>query len=122
VRIGTAEIYRQVEKLPEIIESLVVGQDWRTDVRVILFIRLRDGVVLDDALREKIRATIRDETTPRHVPAKIIAVPDIPRTISGKITELAVRNVIHGRPVKNTDALANPQALEHYRNLPELSR
>ncbi|HSN17770.1 MAG TPA: acetoacetate--CoA ligase [Gammaproteobacteria bacterium] len=122
VRIGTAEIYRQVEKLPEIIESLVVGQDWRSDVRVILFVRLREGVVLDDPLREKIRAAIRDETTPRHVPAKIIAVPDIPRTISGKITELAVRNVIHGRPVKNTDALANPQALEHYRNLPELSR
>jgi acetoacetyl-CoA synthetase len=122
VRIGTAEIYRQVEKLPEIIESLVVGQDWRTDVRVILFVRLREGVVLNDDLREKIRATIRDETTPRHVPSKIIAVPDIPRTISGKITELAVRNVIHGRPVKNTDALANPQALDYYRNLPELSR
>jgi len=122
VRIGTAEIYRQVEKLPEIVESLVVGQDWRSDVRVILFIRLREGVVLDDNLREKIRAAIRDETTPRHVPAKIIAVTDIPRTISGKITELAVRNVIHGRPVKNTDALANPQALELYRNLPELSR
>ena len=122
VRIGTAEIYRQVEKLPEIIESLVVGQDWRSDVRVVLFVRLREGVVLDDNLREKIRAAIRDETTPRHVPAKIIAVTDIPRTISGKITELAVRNVIHGRPVKNTDALANPQALELYRNLPELSR
>jgi acetoacetyl-CoA synthetase len=120
VRIGTAEIYRQVEKLPEIVESLVVGQDWEDDVRVILFIRLRDGSVLDDALRDRIRKTIRSETTPRHVPAKIIAVPDIPRTISGKITELAVRNVIHGRPVKNTDALANPQALEHYRDLPEL--
>ena len=120
VRIGTAEIYRQVEKLPEIVESLAVGQDWKDDVRVILFVRLREGVLLDDALRNRIRKTIRDETTPRHVPAKIVAVPDIPRTISGKITELAVRNVIHGRPVKNTDALANPQALEHYRNLPEL--
>ncbi|MGH8363145.1 MAG: AMP-binding enzyme, partial [Gammaproteobacteria bacterium] len=120
VRIGTAEIYRQVEKLPEIVESIAVGQDWQGDVRVILFVRLREGVALDDALIAKIRKTIRDNTSPRHVPAKIIAVPEIPRTISGKITELAVRNVIHGWPVKNTDALANPQALEHYRNLPEL--
>jgi acetoacetyl-CoA synthetase len=120
VRIGTAEIYRQVEKLPEVVESLAVGQDWEGDVRVILFVRLREGLKLDEALTARIKKTIRDETTPRHVPAKIIAVPDIPRTISGKITELAVRNVIHGRPVKNTDALANPQALEHYRDLPEL--
>ncbi|MGH8115259.1 MAG: AMP-binding enzyme, partial [Rhodanobacteraceae bacterium] len=120
VRIGTAEIYRQVEKLPEIVESIAVGQDWYGDVRVILFVRLRAGVELDEALRRKIRTVIRDNTSPRHVPAKIIAVPDIPRTISGKITELAVRNVIEGRPVKNTDALANPQALEHYKNLPEL--
>ncbi|HEX2668626.1 MAG TPA: acetoacetate--CoA ligase [Gammaproteobacteria bacterium] len=120
VRIGTAEIYRQVEKLPEIVESLAIGQDWKGDVRVILFVRLREGVQLDDPLRERIRGTIRDNTTPRHVPAKIIAVPDIPRTISGKITELAVRNVVMGRPVKNTDALANPQALEHYRDLPDL--
>jgi len=120
VRIGTAEIYRQVEKLPEIVESLAVGQDWQGDVRVILFVRLRENVRLDETLSKKIRKTIRDNTSPRHVPAKIIAIPDIPRTISGKITELAVRNVIHGRPVKNTDALANPQALEHYKNLPEL--
>jgi acetoacetyl-CoA synthetase len=120
VRIGTAEIYRQVEKLPEIVESLVVGQDWEGDVRVVLFVRLREGTALDDDLRDRIKKTIRSETTPRHVPAKIIAVPAIPRTISGKITALAVRNVIHGRPVKNTDALANPQALEHYRDLPEL--
>ncbi len=120
VRIGTAEIYRQVEKLPEVVESLAVGQDWQGDVRVILFVRLREGVSLDEALRQRIKKTIRDNTTPRHVPAKIVAVADIPRTISGKITELAVRNVIHGRPVKNTDALANPQSLEHYRNLPEL--
>ena len=120
VRIGTAEIYRQVEKLPEIVESLAVGQDWQGDVRVILFVRLRDSLQLDEALAKKIRSVIRDNTTPRHVPAKIIAVPDIPRTISGKITELAVRNVIHGRPVKNTEALANPQALEHYKNLAEL--
>ena len=122
VRIGTAEIYRQVEKLPEIIESLVVGQEWEGDVRVILFVRLREGAALDEALVTRIRKTIRDNTTPRHVPAKIIAVPDIPRTISGKITELAVRNVIHGKPVKNTDALANPQALDFYRNLPDLAR
>ncbi len=122
VRIGTAEIYRQVEKLPEIIESIAVGQDWEGDVRVILFVRLREGVTLDETLVARIKKTIRDNTTPRHVPAKIIAVADIPRTISGKITELAVRNVIHGKPVKNTDALANPQALEHYRNLPELRR
>ncbi len=120
VRIGTAEIYRQVEKLPEIVESLAVGQDWQGDVRVILFVRLREGVKLDEALAGRIRRTIRENTSPRHVPAKIVPVPDIPRTISGKITELAVRNVIHNRPVKNTDALANPQVLEHYRNLPEL--
>ncbi|HEU5398173.1 MAG TPA: acetoacetate--CoA ligase, partial [Gammaproteobacteria bacterium] len=120
VRIGTAEIYRQVEKLPEIVESLAVGQDWQGDVRVILFVRLREGVTLDEALKERIKKTIRENATPRHVPAKIVAVADIPRTISGKITELAVRNVIHGRPVKNTDALANPRALECYRNLPEL--
>ncbi|MGH8278369.1 MAG: acetoacetate--CoA ligase [Gammaproteobacteria bacterium] len=120
VRIGTAEIYRQVEKLPEVIESIAVGQDWKGDVRVILFVHLRAGVNLDAALMAKIRAVIRDNTTPRHVPAKIIAVPDIPRTISGKITELAVRNVIHGRAVRNADALANPQALEYYKHVPEL--
>ncbi|MGH8307244.1 MAG: AMP-binding enzyme, partial [Gammaproteobacteria bacterium] len=120
VRIGTAEIYRQVEKLPEVVESLAVGQDWQGDVRVILFVRLREGFTLDGALIKKIKITIRDNTSPRHVPAKIIAVSDIPRTISGKITELAVRNVIHNRPVRNTDALANPQALEQYKNLPEL--
>ena len=120
VRIGTAEIYRQVEKLPEILESIAVGQEWRGDVRVVLFVRVRDGVTLDDALRDRIRQTIRANTTPRHVPAKIVAVPDIPRTISGKIVELAVRNVIHGQPVKNTDALANPGALDHFRDLPEL--
>jgi acetoacetyl-CoA synthetase len=120
VRIGTAEIYRQVEKLDEVLESLAVGQDWNNDVRVILFVRLRPGVTLTDSLQQKIRTTIRTHTTPRHVPARIVAVADIPRTISGKIVELAVRNVIHGKPVKNTDALANPQALDHFRNLPEL--
>jgi acetoacetyl-CoA synthetase len=120
VRIGTAEIYRQVEKLDEVIESICVGQDFDGDVRVILFVRMREGIELDDELRDRIRQTIRANTTPRHVPAKIIAVPDIPRTVSGKITELAVRDVIHGREVKNTSALANPEALEHYRNLDEL--
>jgi acetoacetyl-CoA synthetase len=121
VRIGTAEIYRQVEKLEEILESLAVGQDWDNDVRVVLFVRLRPGVALDAALERRIRDAIRASTTPRHVPAKILAVPDIPRTISGKIVELAVRHVIHGRPVRNTDALANPEALEHFRDRPELA-
>jgi acetoacetyl-CoA synthetase len=111
VRIGTAEIYRQVEQLPEVLESIAVGQEWDNDVRVVLFVRLREGATLDAALAERIRKQIRDNTTPRHVPAKILQVADIPRTISGKITELAVRDAIHGRPVKNTDALANPQAL-----------
>jgi acetoacetyl-CoA synthetase len=120
VRIGTAEIYRQVEQLPEIVESLVVGQDWEGDVRIVLFVRLRDGLALDDALRERICRRIRDTTSPHHVPRRVVQVADIPRTISGKITELAVREVIHGRPVKNRDALANPAALDLYRDLPEL--
>jgi acetoacetyl-CoA synthetase len=121
VRIGTAEIYRQVEKLDEIVESLAIGQDWRDDQRIVLFVRLRDGLALDAALQAKIRTTIRDHTTPRHVPAKILQVHDIPRTLSGKIVELAVRNVVHGRPVKNTDALANPEALAEFRARPELA-
>ncbi|WJH57443.1 acetoacetate--CoA ligase [Ectopseudomonas guguanensis] len=120
VRIGTAEIYRQVEKVPQVQESVAIGQDWQGDVRVVLFVRLREGVTLDDALRDEIRRIIRANTTPRHVPARIVQVADIPRTISGKIVELAVRNVVHGRPVKNTDALANPQALELYRDLAQL--
>ncbi len=120
VRIGTAEIYRQVEKLDEILESIVVGQAWDNDVRVVLFVKLRDGATLDDALQKRIRQVIRENTTPRHVPAKILAVADIPRTISGKIVELAVRKVIHGETVDNTDALANPEALEHFRDRPEL--
>jgi acetoacetyl-CoA synthetase len=120
VRIGTAEIYRQVEKLPEVLESLAVGQEWDNDVRVILFVRLRPELQLDEALSKLIKSTIRSNTTPRHVPAKIIQVQDLPRTRSGKITELAVRQVIHNRPVKNTDALANPEALQLYANLPEL--
>ncbi|RJG09192.1 acetoacetate--CoA ligase [Pseudomonas cavernicola] len=120
VRIGTAEIYRQVEKVEEVLESIAIGQEWDADVRVVLFVRLRDGVELTDALKTRICQVIRANTTPRHVPAKIIAVADIPRTISGKIVELAVRNVVHNKPVKNTDALANPQALELFRDLPEL--
>ncbi len=125
VRIGTAEIYRQVERLDEVLESLVIGQDWPperpADVRVVLFVRLRDGIRLDEALTDRIKRWIRDNATPRHVPARIVQVPDIPRTKSGKIVELAVRNVVHGRPVKNVEALANPEALEHYRNRPELA-
>ncbi|WP_252275395.1 acetoacetate--CoA ligase [Pseudomonas subflava] len=120
VRIGTAEIYRQVEKIEEVLESIAIGQDWDGDVRVVLFVRLRDGVALSDELKQRICQVIRANTTPRHVPAKVIAVADIPRTISGKIVELAVRNVVHGKPVKNTDALANPQALELFRDLPDL--
>ena len=120
VRIGTAEIYRQVEAFDEVLESLCVGQDWDDDVRVVLFLRLRDDLTLDDALRDRIRDAIRNNASPRHVPAKIIQVDDIPRTISGKIVELAVREVIHGRPVANRDALANPEALELFRQMPEL--
>ncbi|MGL1832844.1 acetoacetate--CoA ligase [Rhodocyclaceae bacterium SMB388] len=122
VRIGTAEIYRQVEKLDEVVESIVVGQDWQGDVRVVLFVRLRDGLTLDDELTARIKRTIRDNTTPRHVPAKILQVYDIPRTRSGKMVELAVRNVMHDRPVKNIEALANPEALEHFRARAELEK
>jgi len=122
VRIGTAEIYRQVEKLPEVIESIVIGQDWDNDVRVVLFVRLREGLKLDDKLADKIKKQIRSNTTPRHVPAKIIQVTDIPRTKSGKIVELAVRDVVAGRPIKNKEALANPEALDLYKNLPELKK
>ncbi|MYA66463.1 MAG: acetoacetate--CoA ligase [Gammaproteobacteria bacterium] len=122
VRIGTAEIYRQVEKLDEIVDSICIGQEWEGDVRVVLFVVPRKGVTLDDELRQRIRQTIRSGATPRHVPAVIVPVADIPRTLSGKIVELAVRNMVHGRPVRNTDALANPEALELFRDLPELRR
>jgi acetoacetyl-CoA synthetase len=121
VRIGTAEIYRQVEQLDEVVESLVIGQDWQGDVRVVLFVRLRDELILDDALIKKIKNQIRANTSPRHVPAKVLQVPDVPRTKSGKIVELAVRNLVHGRPVKNLDALANPEALDHFRDRSELA-
>lgn len=124
VRIGTAEIYRQVEQLPEILESVVVEQQLgvgdHTDSRIVLFVRLREGLMLDDALRDRIRVQIRDNASPHHVPRKIVQVADIPRTISGKIMELAVREVIHGRRVKNVDALANPDSLLFFRDLPEL--
>jgi len=120
VRIGTAEIYRQVEQLPDVVESLVVGQQWEGDERVVLFVCLRDGAALDQPLVDRIRAHIRANTSPRHVPAKILQVTEIPRTKSGKIVELAVRDVVHGRPVKNKEALANPDALEQFRNRPEL--
>jgi acetoacetyl-CoA synthetase len=120
VRIGTAEIYRQVEQLDEVRESLVIGQNWDNDVRVVLFVVLRDGLTLDDALRDRLKRRIREGTTPRHVPGKIVQVPDIPRTKSGKITEIAVRDIVHGREVKNKEALANPEALDYYRALTEL--
>jgi acetoacetyl-CoA synthetase len=121
VRIGTAEIYRQVERLDEVVESIAVGQDWQGDVRVVLFVKLRERVSLDRKLEARIRKAIRDHTSPRHVPAKILQVKDIPRTRSGKITELAVRDVVHGREVKNVGALANPEALEGFRDRPELA-
>jgi acetoacetyl-CoA synthetase len=121
VRIGTAEIYRQVERLDEVVESIAVGQQWEGDVRVVLFVVLRPGIVLDDELKQKIAAAIRNNTTPRHVPARILDVPEIPRTRSGKIVELAVRSVIHDEPVRNTEALANPEALEYFRDRVELT-
>jgi acetoacetyl-CoA synthetase len=120
VRIGTAEIYNQVEKMPEVLEAICIGQDFEGDVRVVLFVRLAEGVVLDAALEKKIRDRVRTGASPRHVPARIVAVADIPRTKSGKITELAVRDVVHGRVVKNLEALANPEALDLFRDLPQL--
>ncbi len=121
VRIGTAEIYRQVESLDEVVEAIAIGQDWQGEVRVVLFVRLKDGIGLDDKLVSRIKRRIRENATPRHVPAKILQVADIPRTKSGKIVELAVRDVVHGRPVRNVDALANPEALEHFRSRAELA-
>ncbi len=120
VRIGTAEIYRQVDAIADVQESLVIGQRWDDDVRIVLFVVLPDGVVLDDELTATIRQRIRTGASPRHVPARIVAVPDLPRTRSGKLSELAVRAVVHGEPVKNTEALANPEVLEHFRDREEL--
>ena len=120
VRIGTAEIYRQVEQLPEVIESLVIGQEWQNDTRIVLFVKLHPDVALDDELKSRIKGEIRRNATPRHVPAVIVAVEDIPRTKSGKIVELAVRETVHNRPVKNLEALANPESLRYFANLDEL--
>ncbi len=121
VRIGTAEIYRVVERFDEIAESVVIGQDWDGDVRVVLFVRMQPGEALDDALRDRLKAALRRHASPRHVPAKILDVPAIPRTISGKVVELAVREVVHGREIANLDALANPESLEHFKDRPELA-
>jgi len=120
VRIGTAEIYRQVEQLEEVKEAIVIGQDWENDVRVVLFVVLAEGHVLDEDLRQKIKAKIRSGASPRHVPGLILEVADIPRTKSGKITEIAVRDIVHGREVKNKEALANPQALDYFKGREEL--
>ncbi|WP_133126829.1 acetoacetate--CoA ligase [Legionella nagasakiensis] len=120
VRIGTAEIYRQVEKIPEVLDSVVISQDWDDDVRIILFVKLHEGNPLDETLKSTIRQTIRTHASPRHVPAKILQVADIPRTINGKVVELAVRQVVHGQTVQNLQSLANPQALDHFKNIQEL--
>ena len=122
MRIGTAEIYRQLDAIEEVLESVAIGQQWQGDVRVVLFVQLRDGVQLDDALQQRIRSRLRQHASPHHVPARILAVTDIPRTRSGKIVELAVRNVVHGQPVSNTEALANPEALAFFRDRVELQR
>jgi acetoacetyl-CoA synthetase len=121
VRIGTAEIYRIVESFEEIAESIVVAQDGADDTRIVLFVRLQAGASLDAELEDRLRDAIKTRASPRHVPAKILAVADIPRTMNGKIVEIAVREAIHGRPVGNLDALANPEALAHFVGRPELS-
>jgi acetoacetyl-CoA synthetase len=120
VRIGTAEIYAQLEKIPDVLEGLVIGQSYDADTRIVLFVRLRDGVELDDKLTGHIRLTIRHGATPRHVPAVVVAVEDLPRTRSGKIAEIAVREIVHGRQVNNQSALANPEVLALFQNLAEL--
>jgi acetoacetyl-CoA synthetase len=120
VRIGTSEIYRQVEQLEEVADSIVVGQEWKDDVRVILFVTLANGIELTDDLKQKIKKTIRTNASPRHVPAKILSIPDIPYTLNMKKVELAVKKTIHGKPVLNKDALKNPEVLEYYANIKEL--
>jgi acetoacetyl-CoA synthetase len=122
VRIGTAEIYRQVEQMDEVLESLVIGQRWENDERVVLFVRLTDGVTLTPGLEERIRGRIRENASPRHVPARIVQVSEIPRTKSGKIVELAVRDIVHGREIHNREALANPESLEQFKNRVELQK
>jgi acetoacetyl-CoA synthetase len=120
VRIGTAEIYRVVEAITEVAECLAIGQQWEDDTRIVLFVRMQPGSQLDDAMREQIRARLRTQASPRHVPARIVDVADIPRTRSGKIVEVAVRDIVNGRDVANIEALANPEALELFRDIPEL--
>jgi acetoacetyl-CoA synthetase len=120
VRIGTAEIYRVVERIDDVEEAVAIGQIWQSDTRVVLFVKLKDGRALDKALEERIRADIKKHASPRHVPARIVQVADIPRTKNGKVVELAVKAVVHDMPVGNTEALANPEALELFRDLPEL--
>jgi acetoacetyl-CoA synthetase len=121
VRIGTAEIYRQVEQIDGILDAVCVGQDWDDDVRVVLFVVLKPGLELTDELQAELRRAIRKNASPRHVPARILAVPDIPRTRSGKIAEIAVRDTINGKDVGNTSALQNPDALDHFRGRTELA-
>lgn len=121
VRIGTAEIYRQVEKIPEVLDSVVIGQDWQDDVRVILFVKLRENIQLNETIESNIRQTIRHNASPRHVPAKILQVPDIPKTISGKVVEIAVRQIVHGETISNLQSLANPEALDAFKNRQELN-
>ena len=120
VRIGTAEIYNTVEKLTEVVECIVIAQNWNNDVRIVLFLKLQNDHVLTENLKEKVVNQIRTNLTPRHIPAKVVAVPDIPRTRSGKITELAVRDIVHGKEIKNKEALANPEALIYFANIPDL--
>jgi acetoacetyl-CoA synthetase len=122
VRIGTAEIYRQVETLDEVEDSLVIGQQWNNDVRVILFVRMKEGISLTEDLKNRIKKTIRENASPRHVPAKIIGVPDIPYTLNMKKVELAVKKVVHNQPVFNRDALKNPESLEFFADLPDLNQ
>jgi acetoacetyl-CoA synthetase len=121
VRIGTAEIYRQVAHIAEIEECVAVGQIWEDDVRIVLFVRVQPGRSLDGELLRRIKDTIRQNTTPRHVPARILQVPDIPTTRTGKISESAVRNAVHGEPIENLSAIGNPESLEHFKNRPELA-
>lgn len=120
VRIGTAEIYRQVEQFEEIEDSIVIGQNWENDIRIVLFVKMTDGYALDDHLKEAIRSSIRENASPRHVPAKIIAIPAVPYTLNMKKVELAVKDVVEGRPVLNKDVLSNPQTLDYYANIEEL--
>jgi len=120
VRIGTAELYRQLEQVDEVVESVAIAQEFKGDVRIVLFVRLRDGLTLDEPLRDKICRTIRENTSPRHVPSKVIQAPDLPRTLNGKLVELAVRDVVHGRVPKNLGALANPESLDFFKHRPEL--